>query len=56
MSAEILDSGPAEISLVAGGGGIFDVKLDGELIFSKAASARFPEPGEIAALIAQRSD
>lgn len=56
MSAEILDSGLAEISLVAGGGGIFDVKLDGELIFSKAASARFPEPGEIAALIAQRSD
>jgi selenoprotein W-related protein len=56
VSEEILDSGPAEISLVAGGGGIFDVKLDGELIFSKAASERFPEPGEIAALIAQRSD
>ena len=56
MSAEILDSGPAEISLVAGGGGIFDVKLDGELIFSKGASKRFPESGEIAALIDQRSE
>ncbi len=51
MSAEILESGPADIALLAGGGGVFDVKVDGELVFSKQASNRFPDPGEIASLI-----
>lgn len=40
--------------LIAGGGGIFDVELDGKLIFSKFAEGdRFPEPGEVVGRIRQ---
>ena len=33
--------------LIAGGGGIFDVKADGKLIFSKHQSGRFPDDDEV---------
>lgn len=42
-------------ALIKGGGGIFEVKLDGELIFSKKQTGRFPAPGEVAATIAERT-
>lgn len=33
---------------MAGGGGIFDVEVDGQRVFSKHAEGdRFPEPGEV---------
>lgn len=39
-----------------GSGGVFDVDVDGELVFSKLASGdRFPEEGEVARLIRARS-
>ena len=53
MSAEIFDSTGISAELVDGGGGIFDVKLDGELVFSKFESNRFPKTGEIAAILKQ---
>jgi predicted Rdx family selenoprotein len=34
--------------------GRFEVTLDGELIFSKAALRRHAEPGEIAGLVRER--
>ncbi len=34
--------------------GRFEVTLDGELIFSKAALGRHAEPGEVAALVRDR--
>jgi selT/selW/selH-like putative selenoprotein len=37
--------------LERGSGGVFDVTVDGKLIFSKHTLGRFPEPGEIVALI-----
>lgn len=37
-----------EAKLVPGRNGIFDVIVDGELVFSKFKSGRFPEPGEVA--------
>jgi predicted Rdx family selenoprotein len=45
----------SDITLVKGGGGIFDVKCDGRLIYSKQETAgqRFPDVGEIAKLIKQ---
>lgn len=52
MSAEIGPHDGAQIHLVAGGGGVFDVRVDGSLLFSKHKLGRFPEPGEIARLIA----
>ena len=33
--------------LVPGRNGIFDVIVDGELVFSKSKRGQFPEPGEI---------
>jgi len=36
-----------ESELVCGGGGIFDVVVDGDMVFSKRESGRFPEPDEI---------
>lgn len=34
--------------MIPGGGGIFDVEVDGRMVFSKfAEDDRFPEPGEV---------
>jgi predicted Rdx family selenoprotein len=35
-------------------GGVFDVRLDGALIYSKKAVGRFPEPGEVEGTLAAR--
>jgi selT/selW/selH-like putative selenoprotein len=40
-----------ESDLIRGGGGIFDVTVDGRLVFSKHRTGRFPEPGEVEGLI-----
>ena len=37
--------------LVKGSGGVFDVVVDGKLVFSKQELERFPEPGEITRLL-----
>lgn len=37
--------------LIKGGGGIFDVKVDGSLVYSKQRTGRFPESGEVLRLI-----
>ena len=46
----------AEISaqLIEGGGGAFEISLDGELIYSKLQARRFPRYAEIPALIRDR--
>jgi len=44
----------AATELIPGAGGIFDVAQDGELIFSKFKTGRFPEPEEIISLLRQR--
>jgi len=38
-----------------GGGGVFDIRIDGHLAYSKKASGRFPTDAEIDALIAPRA-
>lgn len=44
----------SELRIVGGGGGVFDVTVDGRTIFSKHACAdRFPEPGELADTLAR---
>jgi len=40
-----------EVTLIAGSGGVFEVEVDGELIFSKRELGRFPEPGEVVSLV-----
>jgi selenoprotein W-related protein len=37
----------SELDLVTGDKGIFDVQVDGELIYSKKATGRHAEPGEV---------
>ncbi len=42
---------PADVELIEGANGVFEVEVDNKLIFSKSKLRRFPEPGEIAKLI-----
>jgi selenoprotein W-related protein len=42
------------IDLIPSSKGRFEVTLDGELIFSKAALGRHAEPGEVAGLVRAR--
>jgi selenoprotein W-related protein len=37
--------------LIPGSGGVFDVTVDGKLVFSKQRTGRFPEAGEVEKLI-----
>ena len=37
--------------LIKGMGGVFEVRRDGELVFSKKQVGRFPEPGEVLRLL-----
>lgn len=43
-----------DIDLVPSSGGRFEVTLDGDLLFSKAALGRHAEPGEIAGMVRER--
>jgi len=43
-----------EVALMPGEGGVFDVRLDGELLFSRAEQGRFPEAKELKQLIRDR--
>lgn len=43
----------AEIQLTKGSGGVFDVTVDGRLIFSKQRGGRFPELDEVLSQIPQ---
>jgi len=36
-----------DAELIEGGNGVFDVRLDGRLIYSKDETGRFPENAEI---------
>jgi len=36
-----------EVALVPGTGGVFEVRLDGERLFSRAEAGRFPEAREL---------
>ena len=47
MAATIEGDTGVDSEFISGGGGIFDVVVDGDMIFSKHESGRFPEPDEI---------
>jgi predicted Rdx family selenoprotein len=44
----------ADLTVLAGTRGIFDVTVDGELLYSKHATGRHAEPGEVLALFRER--
>lgn len=39
-----------ELTLITGGKGVFDVIVDGEVLYSKGTTGRHAEPGEVLAL------
>jgi hypothetical protein len=55
VEAEVTSDFPdADVEPVEGSGGIFDIVLDGETIFSRGSGRsgkRFPRPGETSLLI-----
>jgi len=51
VSAEIEDVTGHITTLNPGSGGVFDIRCDGEIIFSKFETKRFPDVGEIAELL-----
>ncbi|PIV80809.1 hypothetical protein COW53_07700 [bacterium CG17_big_fil_post_rev_8_21_14_2_50_64_8] len=55
MAAAIKQEFGSDPEMIPSSGGVFEVSLDGELIFSKKALERFPEDGEIQELIRSRS-
>ena len=42
------------LTLVTGGAGVFDVVVDGEVLYSKHETGRHAEPGEVLALFRER--
>jgi selenoprotein W-related protein len=46
----------AEVALVPGTGGVFDIRLDGELLFSRKDTGRFPEAKEVKQLVRDKID
>ncbi len=42
------------VSLKPGSGGVFEVRLDGELLFSRRQAGRFPEARELKQLVRDR--
>lgn len=41
----------SEIKLIPGGGGAFEIRREGELIFSKNRVGRFPDADEVFAIL-----
>jgi selT/selW/selH-like putative selenoprotein len=52
LAAELKQSFPdVEVALIPSSGGVFAVEVIGELVFSKKASRRHAEPGDVLGLI-----
>jgi len=43
----------SQLSLVTGSKGVFDVRVNGDLIFSKHESNRYPEEGELLSVLTE---
>ncbi len=55
MAAELRERYPeATVRLIESSGGMFEVQVDGDLVFSKKALGRHAEAGEVVRLIEQR--
>jgi selenoprotein W-related protein len=52
LAAELKQNFPdVEVDLIPSSGGVFEVEVNGELVFSKNASRRHAEPGEVLGII-----
>ena len=48
------ESDLASVALVPGSGGVLEVRLDGEVLFSRTEAGRFPEPRELKQAVRDR--
>jgi selenoprotein W-related protein len=54
LAAELKKAFPdTEVRLIESSGGLFEVAADGKLVFSKKASRRHAEPGEVLKAVQQ---
>ncbi len=54
MAAEVKEAYPdAEVNLIESSGGLFEVTVDGNLVFSKQALGRHAEDGEVLRLMVE---
>lgn len=51
MAAELKAELGVEATLNPGSGGVFEVSRDGEIVYAKADTGRFPKPGEVTAIL-----
>ena len=57
MAAEIKSEYPdAQVKLIESSGGLFEVIIDGDLIFSKKQLDRHAEPGEVLDLLREAAN
>jgi selT/selW/selH-like putative selenoprotein len=54
LADQIRERFQIEAELVKGRDGVFEVAVDGDIIFSKRATGRFPEDGEVEKGLAAR--
>ncbi len=50
MKDYLIELYQAEVELIAGGGGVFEIMRDGQLVFSKRQERRFPSDEELQTL------
>jgi len=55
LAAAINKEAGIDAELIRGGKGIFDVVVDGDLIFSKYEKGRFPEDDEVTSVLRERA-
>ena len=51
MLEEWEEDGVEAVDVVPGANGIFDVHVDGELVFTKSMLGRYPDPDDVVPLI-----
>jgi len=51
LAAELKQHLGVVATLTPGSGGVFDVTVDGSLVFSKKSVGRFPEEGEVVGIV-----
>ncbi len=51
LEAELKSNFDADCELIAGSSGVFDVEVEGTLIYSKAKTGKFPDTDEVSNLI-----
>jgi selenoprotein W-related protein len=55
LAAELKTAYPeAEVRLVESSGGVFEVAVDGAVVFSKKSAGRHAQPGEVLRLVKAR--